>query len=124
MANRASLLWSDDSCLEEHEYRCYKNEDLEQLIELSIDRSICFLEKNVYAIQEENHRYGFKTEKFLQSKHKLCTTERFLHKVVSHWRDSGLVNVRWNAFSETVKLPPLVMQNIKSFLMRTRSQSL
>jgi hypothetical protein len=91
--------------------------DLEVLLTLSIDRSICYLEKNVYSIREPDHQHGLRAEKFMETKHKLKTTERFLHKQVQHWKDRGLVFVRWNAFTETLCLPTLIMQTIKDFVV-------
>lgn len=113
----SALLWSNDSCTAEHKYTCSHETDMETLLILSIDRSICFLEKNVYSIREPDHPYGKKAEIFMSTKHKLRTTEKFLHKQIKHWKYKGLVSVRWNAFTDTVLLPLLIMQKIKMFVL-------
>lgn len=114
MVNRARL-WSDDSCENEHVYTCSKEVDMQELMMLSIDRSTCYLERHVFSLQEKDHPYGQTAIRFMQTKHKLCTTERYLHKQVKHWRDRGLAHIRWHAFLETCgsKLPSLVMKEIK-----------
>jgi hypothetical protein len=123
VVNRARL-WSDDGCLSDHEYRFSKHEDLVEMMTLSVDRSICFMERNVFSLQSATDSCGFQCERFLKSKHKLCTTEKYLHRQVVHWRDRGLNSVRWKAFEQCNWLPTVLMKRVQTYFMRTRSKSI
>jgi hypothetical protein len=118
------LLWSNDSCTAEHNYRCSASVDLSALVKLSIDRSMCYLDKNVFSLRSPGHDYGRRAEHYMQNKHKLATQERFLHKEVKHWKQRGLCSIRWTAFNETIgdQLPLSIITCIKHCLIAAPSR--
>jgi hypothetical protein len=122
--SHSALLWSNDQCSKERVYTFSHKGDFVDMLKLSIDRSVCYLEQNVFSMQDQDHVYGEKARTFMSAKHELCTTEGLLHKEVKHWQTHGLKAVRWTAFSNTAfhdSLPPCALDVVRGFYFKLKS---
>ena len=87
MAYKA-LLWDNDACTENHMYTFSRKCDLTEMMNLSVDWSLCYLERNVFAHRYPGGiHYGHMTDNYMQKQHTTKALEKFLHKRVEHWKD-------------------------------------
>lgn len=85
--------------------------DFNHMLSVSIDRSVCYLERNIFA-----HGYGQRAQSYIaHNSHTLSATERFLHKQVRSWQLWRFRVIHFAAFPAH-HFPSNIAATIRSFI--------
>jgi hypothetical protein len=118
----SALLWEDGHCNREHLFCFRERKDMLEMISTSIERSICWLETNVFSLRGFRRGGEHCIEVFINSQPQLTKkTEKRLRESVLYWKhegihELGMYEFRMWALRQDPILPTVVVDNIISFV--------